>query len=292
MSIYDRLFDAVYLLSNIWDQIVMVDAYRSLTFGLIGALAGSFMSVIIYRLPAIIKQDALLDCLEYHPEITTQNSGVTLESDNLYRASRAPCCGSSIKWYQNLPLVSWLILRGKCSHCGTAIKHSYLGYELGGFVALASISYFVPNILELWVTAIFFAALLGIAAVDFKHQIIPDQLNVIVLITMVLALDVSAVSEVNLFVALGRGLLLLLLLDAFNLYSLKKNNCYAIGGGDIKLLAALAVGFGVIGSLLVLIASTITLFVYSKYAAVRGEHCLGHLLSVFAAAYWCLIIFP
>ena len=87
-----------------------MDIFIAAVFGLI---IGSFLNVVIYRLPkAIVKDsDCSLDCL-------------------LWPGSTAPCCGTKLLWRENIPVFSWIFLRGKCAHCGHAITSRYVMVEL------------------------------------------------------------------------------------------------------------------------------------------------------------------
>ncbi len=116
-----------------------------------GALIGSFLNACIHRLPRGISLD--------HP-----------------RRSFCPRCEATIPWYHNLPIISWLWLRGRCAKCGAAISPRYLLVELvtaGGFLAL-----WLKFGLPLAPAYMLFAALLIAATfIDFEHYIIPDEIT-------------------------------------------------------------------------------------------------------------------
>ena len=80
---------------------------------LIGLMVGSFLNVVIHRFPCAILEnaDASLSCL-------------------LWPASTAPCCGHALSWRENVPVISWLMLRGHCAHCGAQITPRYMIVEL------------------------------------------------------------------------------------------------------------------------------------------------------------------
>ncbi len=118
----------------------------------LGAAIGSFLNVCIYRLP--------LDL-----------------SINKPRRSFCPSCKSPIPWYQNIPLVSWLWLRGRCAHCGAKISFRYFGVELlTGLLFLAVWRAFPPQMaMAYW----FFISLLLVGTfIDLEHFIIPDQITI------------------------------------------------------------------------------------------------------------------
>lgn len=120
----------------------------------LGACIGSFLNVCIYRLPRDL-------------------------SVNEPRRSFCPSCKYQISWHHNLPLLSWLVLRGKCANCGAGIAFRYIGVELlTGLLFLAVWLHIWPGnvafVLPLWV----FVALLIVATfIDFEHLIIPDEIT-------------------------------------------------------------------------------------------------------------------
>ncbi len=130
-------------------------AYRFLFNALafvLGAVVGSFLNVCIYRLP--------LDL-----------------SINKPRRSFCPSCKTPIPWRQNLPLLSWLLLRGRCANCGTRIAFRYFAVELvTALLFLALWQTFPPEIaIAYWV----FVSLVIVATfIDFEHFIIPDRITI------------------------------------------------------------------------------------------------------------------
>ena len=118
---------------------------------LLGAVVGSFLNVCIYRLP--------------------------LEQSVVAPGSRCMRCGTAIRWYDNIPLFSWLLLRGRCRSCGASFSIRYPVVEL--ITALLSLLLFRTFGLSLTfaVMFLFCAALVVITFIDFDHQIIPDEIS-------------------------------------------------------------------------------------------------------------------
>ncbi len=118
--------------------------------GVFGAVLGSFLNVVIHRLPR----------------------GESLASPG----SRCPRCGTPVKPYDNIPLVSWLLLRGRCRHCGAPISPRYPLVELVtalAFAAVVAVRGFDDDlILELP----FVAALIALAGIDFDHKLLPNKI--------------------------------------------------------------------------------------------------------------------
>jgi leader peptidase (prepilin peptidase)/N-methyltransferase len=136
------------------------DLYWTIVAGCVGAIVGSFLNVVIYRMP----RDEPL---------------------GLFRQSRSQCpsCSATIRWYDNIPLLSWLVLRGKCRACGWRIPLRYPLVELvtaGLFVLCAwrvESAGWTPAWLAWAVCAAFSAILIAASAIDFQHQILPDRLT-------------------------------------------------------------------------------------------------------------------
>src|SRR5437870_3353215 len=117
-----------------------------------GACVGSFLNVCIYRLPLNL-------------------------SVNQPRRSFCPSCKTQIPWHQNLPLVSWLALRGRCANCGARIAFRYFAVELltAFFFLLIWKAFPWPIALAYW---IFIALLIAATFIDFEHFIIPDEITI------------------------------------------------------------------------------------------------------------------
>ena len=176
---------------------------------LLGLIIGSFLNVCIYRLPK--------------------------EMSIVRPRSSCPSCNRTIAWYDNIPVLSYLFLQGKCRHCGTGISFRYPLIE--GITGLISWLVFYRFGLGLAYFVYFFyaASLLVVSVIDLDHRIIPDQIS---LSGIVIGLLLAALTPLLPFLdslagfALGGGSLLLVGM-AYEAVSKQEG----IGGGDIKLLA-------------------------------------------------------
>jgi len=123
---------------------------------LFGSIFGSFINVLIYRLP--------------------------LNMDVVFKGSFCPKCKNPIKWYHNIPIFSYLFLKGRCAYCGEKIDISYLLVEI--FTAISFvIFYLIFGIsFEFFVLCSFFVISLPIVIIDLKYYIIPDELNLSIFI--------------------------------------------------------------------------------------------------------------
>lgn len=187
---------------------------------LFGACVGSFLNVVIHRLPR----------------------GESIVSPR----SRCPACGRAIRAWENIPVVSFLVLRGKCAGCGGAISWRYPAVEAltgAGFAAIFLADGFgMPLLRDL----LFFSLLVPIAFIDIDHRIIPDELSLGglaagILLSFLPGGDWKA-SVVG--ALLGGGILY----GTAFLYE-KIRKAEGMGGGDIKLLAMIGAFLGWRGTL-------------------------------------------
>ena len=119
--------------------------------GAFGLVVGSFLNVVIYRVP---------------------------RGESVVRpGSRCPRCATPIAAWDNVPVLSYLWLRGRCRHCGAAISWRYPAFELVTGALFAAIAWRHGPTLEALLWMGFAAALLAAAAIDFEHQIIPDEIS-------------------------------------------------------------------------------------------------------------------
>lgn len=193
----------------------MDTAILSLWIFFLGASIGSFLNVCIYRIPA----------------------GLSIVSP----PSRCPQCETKIRWWQNIPIVSWLLLRGKCSNCKEKISVRYLLVEtLTGLLFLKIFTMFElhPATLVFWAFA---AALVTLTFIDLDHQIIPDIISLpgIILGFVTVSLTPLTWSNSILGILLGGGSLWSIAI----IYELLTKN-EGMGGGDIKLLAMIGAFLG------------------------------------------------
>jgi len=208
--------------------------------GMLGLLIGSFLNVVIYRLPKIMERQWALECAEM--------SGTALpksEPFNLMQPrSRCSSCGHVIRWYENVPVLSYLFLRGQCSVCGTKFGLRYPLVE----AATGALFFFCAWRWGLSWTALawsgFAAALLALALIDWDTTLLPDDITLPLLWAglTVAALGWNPEAGLNqaLWGAVAGYLSLWLVYWAFKLATGKEG----MGYGDFKLFAALGAWFG------------------------------------------------
>ena len=195
-----------------------------------GAIIGSFLNVVILRLP--------------------ENKSI------VFPPSRCPKCQTLIAWYDNLPILSYLLLRGKCRACRATISLQYPMVELSMALFTAALYYKLSISFEFFFYLIFLASLLVIIFIDAHHQIIPDVISLPgILIGFAGSFFNTLVSwqSAGLGVLFGGGFLYSF---ALGYYFLTKRD--GLGGGDIKLLAMIGAFLGWQSLLFVIFASSVT----------------------------------
>lgn len=208
--------------------------------GLFGLLIGSFLNVVIYRLPKIMERQWADECAEL-----AGKSPETAEKFNLLvPRSRCSSCGHVIAWYENIPVLSYLWLRGKCTACAAPYGMRYLLVE----AATGSLFFFCAWRWGWSVTTLawcgFSAALLALAMIDWDTTLLPDDITLPLLWAGLVAAALQWNPAVNLPTALWGAvagyLSLWSVYWAFKLVTGKEG----MGHGDFKLFAALGAWFG------------------------------------------------
>ena len=230
---------------------------------LFGLMFGSFFNVVIYRVPVMMQLEWLENCrdfikemfgklpkeLEAHPESLPKPPFNIAKPD-----STCPHCGHKIRWYENVPLASYVALKGKCSSCKNTISLRYPIIEL----VTALLSGFAAWKFGFgWETAAALAftwALICLTMIDFDHKLLPDQIT-LPLMWLGLLLNMQgmfASLEDAVIGAVAGYMCLWSLYWAFKLLTGKEG----MGYGDFKLLAALGAWMGWQYLLLILVLSS------------------------------------
>lgn len=207
----------------------------------LGLIVGSFLNVVIYRLPKIMEREWQQECAEYFPDSNIQppEGKLTLS----FPRSSCPSCKTPLRIIDNVPVISWLFLRGKCAHCKTAISPRYPLIELlSALVCFLVAQHFGFS----WFTvALLFFSFVLIAAtfIDLDTMLLPDQLTLPLLWAGIFLslLNISPVSLQDAVIGAIAGYLALWSVYwAFKLTTGKEG----MGYGDFKLLAALGAWLG------------------------------------------------
>lgn len=208
--------------------------------GFAGLMLGSFLNVVIYRLPKMMERQWAAECAELRGNETPE----TVAPFNLVvPRSRCQQCGHQITWYENMPVLSYVLLRGKCSACKIVISPRYPLVEL----VTSALFFFCAWRWGWTLTTLawcgFSAALVSLAMIDWDTTLLPDDITMPLVWAGLLAaaLNWTSVSlSVSLWGAAGGYLSLWLIYWAFKLMTGREG----MGYGDFKLFAALGAWFG------------------------------------------------
>ncbi|MFA4968916.1 MAG: A24 family peptidase [Sulfuritalea sp.] len=213
-------------------------AVFALVAGLLGLMIGSFLNVVIHRLPIMMERDWAAQCAELKGEAPPACEPLSLARPR----SRCPRCGHSITALENIPVISWLVLRGKCKGCAAPISFRYpLVEALTGLLFAYAAWHFGFTAAGLG-ALVLLAALVALTGIDFDTQLLPDDIT-LPLLWLGLALNAFGVyTDLKSAVigAMAGYLSLWAVYWAFKLVTGKEG----MGYGDFKLLAALGAWLG------------------------------------------------
>lgn len=210
-----------------------------LTAALIGLIVGSFLNVVIYRLPLMLQSRWNADCHE-HLGLTNQNPENSISLS--LPASHCPHCKAVIKAWQNIPVISYLLLKGRCSSCGVKIPFRYPLVELlSGLLTTAVIWHFGISMAGISATLLIWS-LIALTFIDLDHQLLPDSITLPVL-WFGLLLNTNSVFTDPVSAIYGATFGYLSLWVIFQLFRLLTSK-EGMGFGDFKLLALFGAWFG------------------------------------------------
>ena len=223
-----------------------------LAFAILGLCVGSFLNVVIHRIPLMMHQAWRQECSQFLAQqadipaepakiltdIVATDTPITLSKP----ASRCPHCAHNIRWSENIPLVSWLLLRGRCSNCKAPISIRYPIVELVTALLSALVIYHFGVTMTGLSALVLVWTLIALTGIDFDTQLLPDRL------TFPLAGLGLAVNSQGWFVSPTQSIWGLLLgflslwvvVKIFYLVTKK----HGMGQGDFKLLAVLGAWLG------------------------------------------------
>ena len=232
----------------------------------VGLCVGSFLNVVIHRVPKMLERQWQVQCAEL--------SGAAVDDAPKYNLvvprSACPSCNRQIGAMENIPVLSWLVLRGKCGGCGAAISPRYPAVEILGAAAVAAVVAQFGFTGKALAAALLLWALLALTFIDFDTQLLPDS------ITQPLLWAGLLINVWGVFVPLSTAVIgavagylsLWLVYWGFKLATGKEG----MGYGDFKLLAALGAWLGWQMLLpIVLLSSFVGALIGISLIALRGR---------------------
>ncbi|MCB1659188.1 MAG: prepilin peptidase [Pseudomonadales bacterium] len=233
----------------------------------LGLCIGSFLNVVIYRLPVMMQRQWDNECCSLNQQPLKHTDKFNLATP----ASRCPKCGHKIRAWENIPIISWLLLlKGKCSSCHTPISWRYPLVELATgllsllvFIAFDPTAKMVSGLILTW-------ALIALTMIDFDTQLLPDDIT-LPLLWLGLLVNIN-----GLWVPLDKAVIGAMCgyLSLWSVYWLFKlvTGKEGMGYGDFKLLAAFGAWLGPTQlPLIILLSSVVGAVIGGVYAIIRKQ---------------------
>ncbi len=207
-----------------------------------GLSVGSFLNVVAYRLPLMMERDWKLECHEFLQLEPPEMEPALLSTSLASPASACPSCGHKIRFWENIPVISYLLLRAKCSSCQEKISIQYPAVELVTALMSLVVAYQFGVSMQTVAALGFTWALIALTLIDLNKQLLPDSITLpflwagIFFSFFVLFTDLRS----SIIGAIAGYLILWSVYHLFKLLTKKEG----MGFGDFKLLAALGAWVG------------------------------------------------
>ena len=247
------------------EELIRAQPGLSISLAILGLVVGSFLNVVIYRLPKMMEAQWQRDCAEFDGEAPKEPEKLSLA----FPGSHCPHCDVEITPTQNIPVLSYLALGGKCAACKASISVRYPIVEAVTALlwVLCGLQFGVSNALA--GAMLLTAVLVVLTAIDLDHQLLPDSLTLpLVWIGLLLNIDNTFVSLES--AVLGAVFGYLCLWSVFWLFKIVTGK-EGMGHGDFKLLAALGAWFGLAALPTIVLLSSVVGAVLGIALIVTGK---------------------
>jgi len=231
-----------------------------------GAITGSFLNVVIYRYPIMLKTQWRKECAAFLNQ-ATETEAMTF---NLFLPrSHCPHCQTMIPIWHNIPIVSFILLLGKCRNCKNPISLRYPIVEL--LTAILSVVIVAKFDLS-WITLaiwIFTCGLIILSFIDWQHQLLPDNLTLALLwLGLICATQNLFITPTSAVLGATIGYMFLWIIAKIYFLIRKQEG---LGYGDFKMLAMLGAWVGTMSILNILLLSSVLALVINLYFLIRGK---------------------
>jgi len=235
----------------------------------LGLFVGSFLNVVVYRLPIMMEKTWRREChefleLDHDPQADAQPFNLMVPR------SACPSCGKLITAWQNIPVISWLLLRGKCGNCKNPISAQYPLVELLTAVLSLLVAWKFGASMQTCFALVFTWSLICLALIDLHTTLLPDSITLpLMWLGLLISLYPVFVNTHQALIGAAAGYLSLwLVFQTFKLITGKEG----MGFGDFKLLAALGAWLGWVKLPIIILLSSlagavigITMMVFFKH---------------------------
>jgi len=228
-----------------------------LTIGLVSLCVGSFLNVVIYRLPLMMQKEWQTECrLLLADELTSPKAKQTTDTFNLVKPnSCCPKCKAAIKPWQNIPIISWLFLKGQCATCNNPISVRYPLVEAITAILSLVVAYTFGATDQALLCIVVTWALVALTFIDIDHMLLPDQLT-LPLLWLALIASVMGYTIAPSDAIIGAACGYLSLWSVFWLFKLITGK-EGMGYGDFKLLAVFGALLGWQSLLTIILLSSV-----------------------------------
>lgn len=235
-----------------------------------GLALGSFLNVVICRLPIMILRDES----QYIQSALHLNPGQPQAFNLVVPRSRCLNCHTTIAWFHNIPLLSWFWLRGRCSTCQSSISIQYPVVEATTALILLFVLMQYGLTLEGAFKLLFFLSLICVVFIDWQHRLVPDSLSIPLiagglLASVFVSSSISGVSSTDAIIGATVGYLLFASLNVCYRLLTQKTG---IGAGDFRLAAAMGAWFGWIMLPWLLLLAATSALVYGVFLLIRKQY--------------------
>ena len=247
---------------QLFELILEVPSVYIITALILGLMVGSFLNVVIYRLPLMMKREWRLQCCEYleldEKKHRKDDPTAKLKHFNLVKPdSHCPQCNAPVRAWQNIPVLSYVMLGGKCAKCKTSISPRYPIIEVVTGILSAIVAWHIEASWYSLAALVLTWSLVALTMIDFDHQLLPDSITLpllwlgLILAAFGLLPDVTTADSI-----IGAAAGYLSLWSLYWIFKLLTGK-EGMGYGDFKLLAVFGAWMGWQSLLLVVILSSL-----------------------------------
>jgi len=239
--------------------------------GILSLMIGSFLNVVVYRLPKMMHNGWYLECREFLADELNNIPAKEIEHLSLSKPdSTCPKCDHKIRFYENIPVISWLFLQGKCSQCKSNISIRYPLVESATAILSVVVAMKFGVSVETLLLLILTWGLICLTLIDFDHMLLPDQI-VMPLLWLGLLVNINNTFVVLDDAIIGAAVGYMSLFSVFWLFKLLTGK-EGMGHGDFKLFALFGawVGWQLL-PMLILMASVVGAVVGISLMLFKGH---------------------
>lgn len=236
-----------------------------------GACIGSFINVVAYRFPINLKAEWINQSAEFLKECGFKTNAKTSKVDSYFmKPSHCTTCKNKIRFYHNIPIISYILLCGKCSFCKTKYSIRYMFIELITAILFATVGFLFSNLVVIFGLITLISFLVTLSLIDFDSFLLPDEFT-IPLVWLGILFNLNGAISSNLYNSVVGAMVgyvgLWILFWTFKII-MKKDG---MGYGDFKLFAAAGAWLGIQNITSVILISSITGLIYAIYVKSKKQ---------------------